>query len=346
MIAFDKGYFFYGLLLVPVFALLFLLVFNYKRRKIARYGDYQLVTALIGDFSTGRPVVKFVLLMIMLILFMIGMTNPKIGSKLREEKREGVEVIIALDVSRSMLAEDLKPNRLEKAKLAISKLVDELDEDKIGLIVFAGDAYVQLPITTDYVSAKMFLRTIDTDIVPVQGTAIGKAIELATHSFSPQNDKNRAIIIITDGENHEDDAVQAAQLAAEKGIFVHTIGIGKPEGVPIPEKGKFGQKEYHIDKDGNVVVSKLNEPMLQKIATAGKGAYVRANNARVGLDRIFDEIGKMEKEEFEAQAYAEYEDRFQYFIGFALLFLILEFLVLERKNRWFRNISLFKTRES
>ena len=211
------------------------------------------------------------------------------GSKLKTEKRKGVELMIALDVSNSMMAEDIQPNRLERAKRAISRLVDKLDDDKIGLIVFAGDAYTQLPITTDFASAKLFLNSVSTNIVPRQGTAIGAAINLAANSFSPQFEGNKAIIVITDGENHEDDAVGAATAAAQQGIIVHTIGMGLPQGAPIPVY-ENGQKDFRKDKNGQVVVTKLDEQMLQEIAAAGNGVYVRANNAEVGLNTLFDEI--------------------------------------------------------
>jgi Ca-activated chloride channel family protein len=343
MIDFEYWSVLYGLLSIPVFVLLFVFMQYIKRKRLRKYGDVELVNQLMPEFSKSRPILKFIAYMLALALFIIGFANPKIGSKLKEDKREGVEVIIALDVSKSMLAEDIKPNRLSRAKRAISKLIDELNDDKIGLIVFAGDAYTQLPITTDYASAKMFLSSISPDIVPVPGTSIGKAIDLAFHSYSPDNEKNKALIIITDGEDHESEAVTSAQSAAEQGIFVHTIGMGKPEGVPIPISGKFGQKEFHMDKEGKVVISKLNEQQLKQIASAGKGAYVRANNARTGLDKIFEEINNMEKEEFESEIYSDYVDRFQYFIGFALFFFLLEFLILDRKNRWFKNVNLFKT---
>ena len=278
--------------------------------------------------------------MLALAFIITGIARPQFGSKLKKVKREGVELIIALDVSNSMMAEDIQPNRLERAKRAISRLVDRLKDDKIGLIVFAGDAYTQLPITSDYNSAKLFLNAVNTQIVPKQGTAIGAAINLASRSFSPGGESSRAIIVITDGENHEDDAIAEAEAAVEKGIVVHTIGMGLPSGSPIPIL-RNGQTDYLKDRDGNVVVTKLNEQMMEQIAAAGSGIYVRANNAQVGLNTLFSEINDMEKQEMESRSYSEYDDQFQYFFAVGLLLILMEFIILERKNRYLKNVKLF-----
>jgi len=253
--------------------------------------------------------------------------------------------MIALDVSNSMLSEDIQPNRLEKAKRAIARLTERLSNDKIGLIVFAGKAYTQIPITTDYASAKMFLGSINTEIVPTQGTAIGSAIDLAMSSFSPDLESSKAIIVITDGENHEDDAVEMAKKAAEKKIVVHTIGMGLPQGGPIPIYNAYGQKDFKRDQSGQVVVTKLDEAMLQQIAAAGGGTYIRANNTEVGINNVFDEINKMEKTELESRVYSDYNDQFFYFIVAAFALLVLEFAVMERKNNLFKNIKLFREKE-
>jgi Ca-activated chloride channel family protein len=295
--------------------------------------------------STSRPVAKLILLLSALFFFIFGLSGPQFGTKLRETKRKGVEIIIALDVSNSMMAEDIQPNRLERAKQAISKLVDQLRNDKIGLIVFAGEAFTQLPITTDYVSAKMFLSNISTNIVPVPGTAIGAAINLAEKSFTPEGKSDKAIIVITDGENHEDDAVGMATEARGKGIFVHTIGIGLPQGAPIPTESGNNQKNYLKDNEGNVVISKLNEVLLQQIATAGNGIYIRATNTQIGLNTIFDEISKMNKTEYKAKRYAEYEDQFQWPFGIAILLLVIELLVLERRTKLFHKFHLFQVKK-
>jgi Ca-activated chloride channel family protein len=298
------------------------------------------IEQLMPAASFARPVIKFLLILLALSSLIIGIARPQFGSKLREIKREGVEIIIALDVSNSMMAEDIKPNRLERAKQAIAKMVDRLVNDKIGLIVFAGDAYIQLPITSDYVSAKLFLNTISTEIVPKQGTAIGSAIELGIRSFTQQEKSSKALIVITDGENHEDNAVEAARTAAGQGIKVHTIGIGLPEGAPIPIYSG-GQRNYLKDNAGKTVISKLDEGMLRQIAAAGQGVYIRSTDTRVGLDKLFDEISKMEKQEMETRIYSDYDERFQYIFAVGLFFLLLDFLILERKNKWLSKIKLF-----
>lgn len=330
----------YALGVIPVFIILFWITRRRRRKALERFGQTEVISQLMPNVSKSRPVVKFIIWLFALASLIIATARPQFGSKLKTVKREGVELIIALDVSNSMMAEDIQPNRLERAKRAISRLVDNLNDDKIGLIVFAGDAYTQLPITTDYPSAKLFLNAVNTDIVPRQGTAIGAAIELASVSFSPQFEGNKAIVIITDGENHEDDAIGAATSAAQNGIIVHSIGMGLPQGGPIPVV-RNGQRDYRKDKDGNVVVTKLNEEMLQQIAAAGNGIYVRANNAQVGLNTLFNEIDKMEKSEMESLVYSDYEDQFQWFIAFAIFLILLDFLILERKNKYLKNIKLF-----
>jgi len=291
--------------------------------------------------SVSRPVIKFLIWMVALGFIITALAQPQFGSKLSTSKRKGVELIIALDVSNSMMAEDIKPNRLERAKRAIAKLTERLKDDKLGLIVFAGQAFVQLPITTDYVSAKLFLDAINTSIVPVQGTAIGAAIQMATKSFTPTFAGSKAIIVITDGENHEDDAVGAAKEAFEKKIAVHTIGMGLPQGAPIPMGGPEGSRDFLKDKSNNIVVTKLDEPMLTQIATAGGGSYIRANNAEVGLNNLFNEIEKMEKSEMDLREYSEYNDQFPLFISLAFALILLDFLILDRKNKWLRNFRLF-----
>jgi Ca-activated chloride channel family protein len=239
-----------------------------------------------------------------------------------------------------MLAEDIKPNRLERSKRAIDRLISRLKDDKIGLIVFAGEAYTQLPITTDYSSAQLFLSSVSPEIIPRQGTAIGSAINLALRSFTPNPESSKAIIIITDGENHEDDPVSAAQLAAQQGVAVHTIGMGLPQGAPIPVI-RGGQVDYRRDREGNVVVTRLDESMLEQISAAGNGIYLRASTANVGLDVLLDEINNMQKTEMEAQVFSEYEDLFPYFFAAGLILLLLEFIIMERKNRFLRRIKLF-----
>ncbi len=333
----------YLLFLIPVFVVLFILVLRSKKKAIKRFGDLSVISQLMPMVSLKRHVYKFSIIMFSLIFIIIGIAGPQFGSKRQKIKRNGVEIVIALDVSNSMLATDIKPNRLEKAKSSISRLVEKLGDDKIGLVVFAGEAYTQLPITTDYSSARLFLSGINTDIVPIQGTAIGSAINLASNSFTPESKASKAIVVITDGENHQDDAVMAAQAAKEKGIIVHTIGMGLPEGAPVPVKGQPGV--FRKDVNGNVVVTKLDENKLKQIAAAGEGAYIRANNTAVGLNALFKEINKMDKTLLESEVYSDYEERFQYFILVGLFFLLLDFLILGRKNKSLVKINLFGTQK-
>lgn len=332
----------YFLIAVPVLLILLVYVIYMKKRDLNRFGNREVIAQLMPEASSSRHIIKYIIELLAVLALVIGIARPQFGSKLHEVKRQGIEIIIALDVSNSMMAEDIQPNRLERARQAISKLVDQLVNDKIGLIVFAGKAYVQMPITTDYVSAKMFLSTISPDIVPVQGTAIGSAIELGMNSFTPAVESSKALIVITDGENHEDDAVQAASLAAEKGIKVCAIGIGNPDGAPVPVTGPGGQKTFLKDREGNTVISKLDEKMLQQIAAAGNGVYVRSSDTRIGLNTVFDELNKMEKQELDVKTYSDYDERFQYFFGLALILLFVDMFILERKNRWLSKIKLFE----
>jgi len=334
--------YFWGLLIIPLLIAFFVYSRISRRRALKKFGQETLVNYLMPYTSQPRPAIKFAILLLALVFIIAGIAQPQFGSKLKKVKRQGIELIIALDVSNSMMAEDIEPNRLERAKRAISRLIDRLKDDKIGLIVFAGEAYTQLPITSDYNSAKLFLASVNTDIVPVQGTAVGAAINLAVRSFTPNPETSKAIIVITDGENHEDDAVAEATAAVEKGIVVHTIGMGLPQGAPIPVYIN-GQKDYRKDNDGKPVVTKLDEQMLEQISAAGKGVYVRANNAQVGLNTLLDEINKMEKTEMESKVFSEYDDQFQYFFAIGLFLLLFDFLILERKNRYLKNFKLFGT---
>jgi Ca-activated chloride channel family protein len=334
----------YALLVIPALIAFFWYSRIQRKKALALFGQKEILSVLMPNVSTTRPVLKFIVLMLALASIIVGVARPQFGSKLRTEKRKGIELIIAVDVSNSMMAEDIQPNRLERAKRAISQLVDKLSSDKIGLIVFAGEAYTQLPITADYVSAKLFLNSIGPNMVPTQGTAIGAAIELGVKSFNPQFIGSKAMIIITDGENHEDDAVGAAKVASDQGIVIYTVGMGSPQGGPIPDLAN-GPRSYRTDRQGNTIVTKLDEAMLQKIAEAGKGAYVRANNAQVGLNSLFDEVNKMEKTELETQSYADYDDQFQYFIGFGLFLILLDFMILERRNKYLKNFKLFADRK-
>jgi Ca-activated chloride channel family protein len=335
--------FLYLLLLLPVLVILWILNEMRKKRALKRLGESELVSKILPELSGTRPWIKFLLQFIAISAVIIILARPQFGSRLEEVKKQGVEVIIALDVSNSMLAQDIQPDRLTRAKQALARLIDNLENDKIGLIVFAGDAYTQIPITTDYISAKMFLETINPDMVPKQGTAIGAAIDLGMRSFTPGEGKSKAMIIITDGENHEDDPVAKASEAASAGIIIHTIGIGSPEGVPVPVI-RGGKRDYLKDKDGNTVITRLDEEVLKKIAINGEGSYVRASSSNIGLDEIYGEIKKMKTSEMESTMYTEYNDQFQIFAVIGLFFLLFDFIVMERKNRKLTNIRLFKFR--
>ncbi|MBO8449226.1 MAG: VWA domain-containing protein [Bacteroidetes bacterium] len=326
MINFAQAQFLILLLLVPLFFIAYAVMRHFRKRRLEKFGDRELVGELMPSVSASKGWVRVTLFAIAFFFFTIGLSRPQIGAKLKERKTKGVEIMIALDVSNSMLAEDYSPDRLERAKLAISSLVDKLRDDRIGLVVFAGTSFVQLPVTTDYASAKMFLNSINTESVPIQGTALGEAITTCIRSFSTQSERSRAIIVITDGENHEDDPVAAARQAAEMGIKVFTIGVGSVEGKPIPYKG-----ELLKDKDGNIVVSRLDEKVLREVASAGNGAYVRAGMSEFGLNPIVDDIKRMDEEMFNSVIFEEFDEQYMYFFAIALVLLVIEMLVGERK---------------
>lgn len=326
----------------PVLAVLFIFYFLWKKNALYRFTSAEMLQYLAPALSTGNPVFRFLLFRLALFFLTIAVINPQMGSKMVEAKQEGIEMMIALDVSSSMLAEDIKPNRLERAKLGISQLLDKIAGDRMGIIVFAGDAYVQLPITTDYSAARMFLRTINTDIVPVQGTSVGAAIDLAMESFDFENSTAKAIIVISDGEDHEAAAIAASEKAREKGVVIHTIGMGTAQGGPIPIMRGRQQVGYKKDKDGSTVITRLDEKLLQDVSTATGGEFVRASTANMGINRILEEINAMSKTEFETRTYAEYDDSFQTFLAIALVLLLLEMLVSERKSKWREKIKLFE----
>lgn len=342
MFRFEEPAYLYTLLLLPLLAT-FYLYSNYRRKRaIRQFGDPELMAQLMPDVSKYRPDVKFWMVFAAIGLFAVLLARPQFGSKLETVKRQGVEVMIALDISNSMLAQDVQPSRLQKAKRLVAQLVDKMQNDKVGMIVFAGDAFTQLPITSDYISAKMFLESIDPSLISKQGTAIGAAVSLATRSFTPQEGVGRAIIVITDGENHEGGVVEAAKAAAEKGIQVNVLGVGMPEGAPIPIEGT---NDYRRDRDGNVIVTRLNEQMCQEIAQAGNGIYVRVDNTNGVQKAISRELDKMEKADVETQVYTEFNEQFQAIAWIILLLLLIEVLILERKNPLFRNVHLFSNKK-
>jgi len=315
-------------LLIVAFAIpaVYAVVRRGRRRRIRKFGDEALVKQLMPSWSGAKGWVRIILFTLAFFFFVLGLARPQIGAKLSERETKGAEIMICLDVSNSMLAQDYSPDRLTRAKLAISRIVDKLEGDRIGLIIFAGKSFVQLPITTDYVSAKMFLTSINTQSVPVQGTAIGDAILTASKSFSPQSEKSRAIVVITDGENHEDDPVEAAKQAAEMGIKVYTIGVGSLQGEPIPVDGDLMK-----DSSGEIVVTRLDESTLKQIAQAGNGSYVHAGNEEFGLNPIVDDIRRLEDERFNSVVFEEYDEQYMYFFAIALFFFVLEMLIGERR---------------
>lgn len=328
MINFAHAQYLLLIFLIPLFFVVQAVLLRLRRRRIRKFGDEQLVNQMMPSYSKSKVWVRLSLYSIAFFFFVIGLSRPQIGARLKEQEIKGAEIIIAMDVSNSMLAEDYSPNRLERAKLAVSRLVDKLRDDRIGLVIFAGTSFVQLPVTTDYVSAKMFLNSIDTGSIPIQGTALGDAIKTCIRSFSQQSDKSRAIILITDGENHEDDPVSAAKEAADMGIKVFTIGVGSPEGKPIPMNG-----ELLKDKDGEIVVSRLDESVLQEVAKAGNGAYVRAGNSEFGFNPIIDDLRKLEDEKYNSVVFEEYDEQFMYFLAIALCFFVLEMLIGDRRSK-------------
>lgn len=328
MINFAQAQYLFLIFLIPVFFIVQAVLLRLRRRRIRKFGDEHLVNQMMPSYSKSKVWVRLTLFSIGFFFFVIGLSRPQIGARLKEQEIKGAEIIIAMDVSNSMLAEDYSPNRLDRAKLAVSRLVDKLRDDRIGLVIFAGTSFVQLPVTTDYVSAKMFLNTIDTGSIPIQGTAMGDAITTCIRSFSQQSDKSRAIILITDGENHEDDPVAAAAQAAEMGIKVFTIGVGSPEGKPIPMNG-----ELLKDKDGEIVVSRLDESVLQEVAKAGNGAYVRAGNSEFGLNPIIEDLRKLEDEKYSSVVFEEFDEQFMYFLAIALFFFVLEMLIGDRRSK-------------
>lgn len=327
---FNQPKYLWLLLLVPVFFIIQALVVSLRRKRIRKFGDEELVNSLMPSYSVAKIWLRTSFLSLAFVFFVLGMARPQTGSVMKEHELKGAEVMILLDVSNSMLAEDYSPSRLERAKLAISRVIDKLRDDRIGLIVFAGNPEVQLPVTMDYVSAKNFVSSVSTGSVPIQGTAIADAMNLALSSFGASDDKSRAIIVITDGENHEDDPVSVAKKAADMGVRVFTIGVGSPEGTMIPMGGKG---EYLKDSNGDPVVTRLDESVLKEVAEVGNGMYLRAGNSEFGLNPIIDEIRNMNDASSDTIEVEEYDEQYMYFIGVALFFLVLEMLIGERRSR-------------
>jgi Ca-activated chloride channel family protein len=342
MFRFENPNVLYTLLFLPIGFLIFLLYLRWKKKVVARFGDEELIRRLMPDRAIAFIWIKYALLSAAILFLIIALANPQFVSKLVEGERKGIDIVIALDISNSMLAEDVQPNRLERSKIAISKMIDKLANDRIGLVIFAGKAYKDIAITTDYTATKFLVQNIHTGDIATQGTAVGDAIEEAMTSFENTGAKSKAIIIMTDGENHEEGAIEAAQKAAEQGIKVYTVGIGSPDGVPIPlYDSHHNRRGYKKDRDGNTVMTKLNENFLKELADAGNGMYVRGNNISYTLEKIYDTINQLEKTTFEKRKFQDYDNKFQIYLWIALFFLILEILFFERKGKIIQKIRIF-----
>ena len=338
MLRFEDPIYLWMLLIIPILVLVRFIVWQKRKHNLRKFGNPSLLKEMMPDVSKYRPTIKFCLLLsaITILIFMIA--RPQVGSKISHEKREGIEVLIALDISNSMLAQDVIPSRLEKSKLLIEDLVDHFTNDKVGLVVFAGDAFVQLPITNDYVSAKMFLQNINPSLITTQGTDLARAISLSQSCFTQREHIGRAIIVITDGEDHEGGVLEAAREAYKKGINVFILGVGTSKGAPIPD----GNGGYLKDNSGQTVLSALNEQMCQQVAKAGNGVYIHVDNTSDAQERLNKELSKLQSGISDTVVYSEYNEQFQIFGIILLLLLIAETILLESRNPLFKKINLFR----
>lgn len=337
----EEPTYFYYLAIIPAIVVLFLLVLWWKKRIQKQFADYKLIQKLSPEKSTFKSFLKITVFCLALAFLIISLTNPKMGTKLETVKRQGVDIVFALDVSKSMVAEDIAPNRLEKAKQIITKIVENLGSDRVGIIIYAGNSYPLLPITTDYAAAKMFLQNANTDMVSSQGTAINDAIERALTYYDDNEQTNRFLVIVSDGEDHEENTLELAKQAAEKGIKIYTVGIGTAKGGPIPLREDGRVIGYKKDSKGMVVVTQMNEQILRDIANAGNGKYINGNKTQETIAGIKEVLEKAEKNEFETKQFSDYEDQFQWFIGIGLLLLIVDVTLLEKKTKWVQKLNLF-----
>lgn len=342
MIQLEENIYFYLLFIIPILVVVFMALQIWKKRTQKKFGDLSLLKRVTPDKSMFKASFKLLLFLLGLSFMIIALVNPKIGTKLETVKREGVDIVFALDVSKSMLAEDIAPNRLEKGKRLVSEIINQLGSDRIGIIAYAAQAYPQLPITTDYGAAKMFLQSMNTDMLSSQGTAINEAIDLASTYFDDDQQTNRVLFIISDGEDHAEGTTTASvEKAVEEGIRIFTVGVGKPKGAPIPLKRNGIVESLKKDMNGEVVITKLNEEILIEIAEEGNGEYINGDNTMEAVDYIKDQLNQMDKKEFEAKQFAEFKDQFQWFVGAALLLLFIDIFVLDRKTKWLRKLNLF-----
>lgn len=342
MFRFENISFFYGFILIPFMLMIVIFYFINRKRKLSLIGDSNLISQLTPYSSKRKKIIKVILFTIGFSSLIMAIVNLQTGSKLKLEKREGADLIVCLDVSNSMLAQDLSPNRLTRAKFALEKMIDLLEGDRLGIVIFAGEAYVQLPITTDYQAAKMFLESINPNMINVQGTNIAAAIKKAESAFGSDQGKHKAIILITDGENHEPEAIEAAKESNDNGIMINTIGIGSEKGVPIPISENTNIKTYRKDKNGQTIVTKLNSELLISIADKANGVYVHATNSDLGLNDVLKKINELEKNKIESKSYSDYESQYQWFLLLALILFLIEFLISERVSNWYKKINLFK----
>ena len=337
----EEKIWFWAFIIIPVMLMVFLWTFFWKKRTQKSFGSAVVLKRLSPDLSFFKSSLKFITLCLAVGFLVIGLINPKIGTKLETIKREGVDIVFAIDVSKSMLAEDVAPNRLEKSKQLVTQIINNLASDRVGIIAYAGKAFPQLPITTDYASAKMFLQSMNTDMLSSQGTAINEAIELSRNYFDDEEQTNRVLIIISDGEDHNDLSVEVAEAASEEGIKIYTIGVGSEKGGPIPLKRNGVVMSYKKDQNNETVITKLNEETLRLIANEAKGGYINGSQTADVVEQIKAVLSAMDKKEFEAKEFAEYKDQFQWFLGIGLFFLILDVLLLERKTAWLKRLNLF-----
>lgn len=340
MFRFANPEYLYLLFILPVLVVGFILLNIQKLKSVKKLGDIKLIKQLMPELSLKRSYLKFWLIFAIIVFGIVVAARPQFGTKIEKVEKVGIELVIAIDVSNSMLARDVNPDRLSKAKQILTRIIDERKNDKVAIVVFAGEAYVQLPMTSDIQSAKIFLENINTSLVPVQGTVIGSAINIAMNSFTNEKEVDKSIILITDGEDHEDNGVQLAEQAASAGIQINVVGIGTPEGAPVPLSA--ASNEMKRDPEGNEVKTMLNEKMCKEIAQAGKGMYVRADNSNNALKSLQAELDKLQKKTVEDSAYSEYDEKFQSFAWCMLILLLIEVCIFDKKNRIFRNIRLFR----
>jgi len=341
MFQLEEKIWFWLLLIIPVIVVLFLVLQIWKRHVQKKLANDHLLKRLSPNKSTFKSVLKVIVLSLAFACLTLAMVNPKIGTKLETIKRQGVDIVFAVDVSKSMLAEDIAPNRLEKSKQLVTQIINNLASDRIGIIAYAGKAFPQLPITTDYASAKMFLQSMNTDMLSSQGTAIDEAIQLAKTYYDDEEQTNRVLIIISDGEDHSNIASSIAEEASDEGIKIFTIGVGKAKGAPIPIKRNGIVLNYKKDNQGETVITKLNEETLIDIAKEANGQYINGNNTAEVVETIRDILNNMDKKEFEAKEFAEYKDQFQWFLGLGIFFLLIDIFLLERKTAWLNRLNLF-----